>query len=252
MAASRQSAHAALGERSAGRDRVHGVIPDPAAAPEAPLTISQLTDLWQVRDEFTSFMLSYKFGIDELMTKINILKEEFSFRHDYSPIEHVSSRLKSPESLIAKAQRKGLTPSFDAIRENVHDIAGVRVTCSFIADAYKIFDMIANQQDVTVIQVRDYIKEPKPNGYKSLHAIIEVPVFMSDHVRPVKVELQIRTIAMDFWASLEHKIYYKYNRQVPDKLLQELRDAADTANKLDLKMEHLHDWVVALDGDRAV
>jgi putative GTP pyrophosphokinase len=166
-------------------------------------------------------MLSYKFGIDEVMTKINILKEEFSHRHDYSPIEHVSSRLKSSESLITKVKRKGFTPSLDAIRENIHDIAGLRVTCSFIADTYKVFDMIASQQDVTVVQVRDYNKEPKPNGYKSLHAIIEVPIFMSDRVQSVKVELQIRTIAMDFWASLEHKIYYKYNRVVPAILLQD-------------------------------
>ncbi|GAB3615779.1 hypothetical protein GCM10027416_03360 [Okibacterium endophyticum] len=210
---------------------------------------TRVDDIRQLRDDFTSFMLSYKFGIDEVMTKINILKEEFSHRHAYSPIEHVSSRLKSPESLIAKVQRKGCEPTIEAVRENIHDIAGVRVTCSFIEDTYKIFDMIAGQQDVTVVQVRDYIKNPKPNGYKSLHAIIEVPVFMSDHAQQVKIELQIRTIAMDFWASLEHKIYYKYNRVVPATLLDELREAADAANKLDLKMEHLHNWVTALNGD---
>jgi putative GTP pyrophosphokinase len=229
---------------------VHDVISDPAAAPEPPLDISHLSNLWRAREDFASFMMPYKFGIDELMTKINILKEEFSYRHDYSPIEHVSSRLKSPDSLIAKVQRKGFTPSLEAIRENVYDVAGVRVTCSFIADSYKIFDLITSQQDVTVIRVRDYIKGPKPNGYKSQHAILEVPVFMSDEMRPVKVELQVRTIAMDFWASLEHKIYYKYDRRVPATLLEELRDAAETANRLDLKMEHLHDWVLALDSER--
>jgi len=222
-------------------------------ATEHPLAFPGSSDpdrMRELREEFTSFMLAYKFGIDEVMTKINILKEEFSHRHDYSPIEHVSSRLKSPESLIAKVQRKGCPPSLEAIRENIHDIAGVRVTCSFIADTYKIFDMIASQRDVTVIEVRDYIKNPKPNGYKSLHAIIEVPVFLSDHAQQVKVEVQIRTIAMDFWASLEHKIYYKYNRIVPATLVEELREAADAANKLDLKMEHLHNWVVALNGER--
>ena len=205
-------------------------------------------DFRALTDEFTRFMLSYKFGIDEVMTKINILKEEFAHRHDYSPIEHVSSRLKSPESILKKAARKGCELTLDGIRSELHDIAGIRVTCSFISDTYKIFDMIAAQRDVTVLQVRDYITAPKPNGYKSLHLIIEVPVFMSDHVEQVKVEIQIRTIAMDFWASLEHKIYYKFNRDVPERLLEELRAAALAANGLDMKMERLHDEVVALNG----
>lgn len=205
-----------------------------------------LKGLRSLADDFTRFMLSYKFGVDEMMTKINILKEEFSHRHDYSPIEHVSSRLKSPESILAKADRKGAELTMDGIRLAVHDIAGIRVTCSFISDTYKIFDMIAAQQDVTVLHVRDYIKDPKPNGYKSLHMIVEVPVFMSDHVEQVKVEIQLRTIAMDFWASLEHKIYYKYDRDVPQRLLVELRDAALTANRLDIEMERLHDEVLAL------
>ncbi|MET1020388.1 MAG: GTP pyrophosphokinase family protein [Microterricola sp.] len=207
---------------------------------------TELNDFRALTDEFTRFMLSYKFGIDEVMTKINILKEEFAHRHDYSPIEHVSSRLKSPESILKKAVRKGCDLTLDGIRAEVHDIAGIRVTCSFISDTYKIFDMIAAQRDVTVLQVRDYITAPKPNGYKSLHLIIEVPVFMSDHVEQVKVEVQIRTIAMDFWASLEHKIYYKFNRDVPERLLEELRSAALAANGLDMKMERLHDEVVAL------
>ncbi|MFU8947186.1 GTP pyrophosphokinase [Mycetocola zhadangensis] len=207
---------------------------------------ADLTSLRTLTDEFTRFMLSYKFGIDEMMTKITILKEEFNHRHDYSPIEHVSSRLKSPQSILAKAHRKGCELTLDGIRSELHDIAGIRVTCSFISDTYKIFDMIAAQKDVTVLQVRDYIQEPKANGYKSLHMIIEVPVFLSDRVEQVKVEIQIRTIAMDFWASLEHKIYYKYNRDVPERLLDELRDAALTANRLDVKMERLHDEVVAL------
>ena len=207
---------------------------------------SDLTGLRALTDDFTRFMLSYKFGVDEMMTKINILKEEFSHRHDYSPIEHVSSRLKSPESILAKADRKGCELTLDGIRSEIHDIAGIRVTCSFISDTYKIFDMVAAQQDVTLLQVRDYIKQPKENGYKSLHMIVEVPVFMSDHTEQVKVEIQIRTIAMDFWASLEHKIYYKFNRDVPERLLTELRDAALTANRLDVEMERLHDEVVAL------
>lgn len=206
----------------------------------------ELTDLRKLTDEFTRFMLSYKFGIDEVMTKLNILKEEFHHRHDYSPIEHVSSRLKSPESIMEKANRKGCELTLDGIRSELHDIAGIRVTCSFISDTYKVAEMISAQQDVTVLEVRDYIREPKSNGYQSLHMIIEVPVFMSDHVERVKVEVQIRTIAMDFWASLEHKIYYKYHRSVPETLLDELRQAAEAASRLDVKMERLHDEVVAL------
>lgn len=215
--------------------------------PEALQLTPELEELARVRHEFEGLMMRYKFGIDEMMTKLNILKEEFSHRNDYSPIEHVASRLKSPESILAKAVRKGLDPTIEQIAEQVHDIAGVRVTCSFISDAYRIFDMLTAQSDVTVVQVRDYIKAPKSNGYQSLHVLVEVPVFLSDQVHNVKVEVQIRTIAMDFWASLEHKIYYKYDGAVPDGLLVELRDAAATANRLDLTMERLHDDVKALD-----
>jgi putative GTP pyrophosphokinase len=199
-----------------------------------------------VRAEFTRFMMSYKFGIDEVMTKINILREEFNHVHDYNPIEHVNSRLKSPESILDKARRKGLEIDTAVIRERIHDIAGIRITCSFLSDIYKIRDMLARQVDLTLIAERDYVASPKANGYTSLHLIVSVPVFMSDRVEQVPVEIQIRTIAMDFWASLEHKIYYKYNREVPETLLDELKDAADTANRLDLKMQKLHTQVRAL------
>lgn len=190
--------------------------------------------------------MQYKFGIDEVLTKITILQEEFLHLHQHNPIEHVNSRLKSPESIIGKIGRKGIDPSFDSIRRGITDIAGVRITCSFIADAYRVFDLLTQQSDIRVLEVRDYIKNPKPNGYRSLHAIIEIPVFMSDRVVPVTVELQIRTIAMDFWASLEHKIYYKYDGQVPVDLLGSLTETADIAAVLDLRMERLHHEVLAL------
>ncbi|RZU66088.1 putative GTP pyrophosphokinase [Microterricola gilva] len=215
--------------------------------PDALQLPPDLEELSRIRHEFEGLMLRYKFGIDEMMTKLNILKEEFSYRDDYSPIEHVSSRLKSPESILAKAVRKGLEPTVEQIAEHIHDVAGIRVTCSFISDAYRIFDMLTTQADVTVLRVRDYIAQPKKNGYQSLHVLIEVPVFLSQQVHRVKVEVQIRTIAMDFWASLEHKIYYKYDGDVPDSLLGELRDAAATASRLDVTMERLHDDVKALD-----
>ena len=206
-----------------------------------------LAELARVRQEFDVLMLRYKFGIDEMMTKINILKEEFAHLHDYTPIEHVESRLKSPESILKKAVRKGATVSIEGLAEQLHDIAGIRITCSFVSDTYRIFDMLAAQHDVTVLEVRDYIKTPKANGYQSLHMIVEVPVFLSSTTHQVKVEVQIRTIAMDFWASLEHKIYYKYDGDVPQALLDKLRDAAETASKLDVTMEHLHADVKALD-----
>lgn len=200
----------------------------------------------QLRTDLARFMMSYRFGISELMTKINILKDEFTHIHQYSPIEHVTSRLKSPESILRKAQRIDSSLALDDLRKNILDIAGVRITCSFISDTYKVADMLTGQADVTVIDVKNYIANPKPNGYKSLHLIIEIPVFMSDRVQPVCIELQIRTIAMDFWASLEHKIYYKYHREIPSALLDELTDAADVANRLDLKMERLHDEIAKI------
>jgi putative GTP pyrophosphokinase len=212
---------------------------------DAPEALAQ-NDLRQLRDEFTRFMLSYKFGIDEVLTKINILREEFNHGQEYNPIEHVNSRLKSPESILEKATRKNVPLSVEEIRANILDIAGVRITCSFLSDTYRIRDMLTRQGDLTVLVEHDYVASPKPNGYKSLHLIVEVPVFMSDRVQPVSVEIQIRTIAMDFWASLEHKIYYKYEGDVPLALVAELTEAADAANRLDVKMERLHDEVVRL------
>jgi len=196
-------------------------------------------------------MMRYKFGIDEVTTKITILREEFGQLHDYNPIEHVSSRLKSPESIVAKIQRKGIEPDFGSIREAITDIAGIRITCSFVSDTYRVFEMLASQNDIRVVAVKDYIANPKPNGYKSLHAIVEVPVFLSDGVVPVYVEIQIRTIAMDFWASLEHKIFYKYDDEVPDDLLAGLKEAADTASRLDADMERLHEEVRGLGSSSA-
>jgi putative GTP pyrophosphokinase len=209
--------------------------------------LTTLAAMRELKLELTRFMMSYKFANDEMLTKINILKEEFSSIHDYSPIEHVSSRLKSPEGILKKAVRKGYPLELDGIRDNIQDIAGIRITCSFISDTYRIRDLLAGQGDVTVLLEKDYIQKPKANGYQSLHLIVAIPVFMSDRVQPVTVEIQIRTIAMDFWASLEHKIFYKYSGAVPDTLVEDLRQAADAANRLDVKMELLHDQVTTLE-----
>lgn len=200
----------------------------------------------QMKTEMIRFMMMYKFALNELETKVEILNEEFQMLHDYNPIEHTASRLKTPESILQKLHRKGAELSFQAIREHVKDIAGMRITCSFISDIYRIKDMLANQRDLTILEVKDYIHQPKPNGYRSMHMLVEVPVFMSDREENVCVEVQIRTIAMDFWASLEHKIYYKFNQSVPSQLLQELKTAADVASALDQKMEQLHHEVLAI------
>ncbi|MBT2758523.1 GTP pyrophosphokinase family protein [Mesobacillus foraminis] len=202
-----------------------------------------LNDLKSIKKELTRFMMAYKFAVDEMNTKINILKEEFQYIHDYNPIEHVKSRLKSPESIAKKVSRKNMELNLNSIKENLRDIAGIRITCSFISDIYKVSEMLQSQKDVTVVECRDYIKNPKPNGYRSLHLIVEIPIFMSDREERIPVEIQIRTIAMDFWASLEHKIFYKYNKDVPLSLLQELKDAATSATELDLKMERLNNEI---------
>ncbi|SDP24356.1 putative GTP pyrophosphokinase [Microbacterium testaceum StLB037] len=214
---------------------------DPMSDPldEQQITVSSAA-LRAMRDEFQRFLMEYRFGLAEVETKISILREEFQEMHAYNPIEHVSSRVKSPDSLVDKVRRKGIETDFDSIRASITDIAGIRVTCSFIDDAYRLSKLLTRQDDITVRDVKDYIAHPKPNGYKSLHVIVEVPVFLSTGRVDVPVEVQFRTIAMDFWASLEHKIYYKYDRLVPDDLLAELKNAADTAAELDTRMERLH------------
>ncbi len=226
---------------------------DSAAASEDPDTAGLVLDddklrqLHGLREEFTRFMLQYKFAIDEVLTKVNILRDEFTHLHHENPIEHVKSRLKTPESVLDKVERKGCDPTFESISAEITDIAGIRITCSFLSDIYRVVDALTSQDDLTIISVKDYIKNPKPNGYRSLHLIVSVPVFLSSGTVPVTVELQIRTIAMDFWASLEHKIYYKYGREVPGQITEQLMQSAQVAMQLDTTMENLHRQVRSLD-----
>jgi len=201
----------------------------------------QAEEFREAHQRLSRFRMPYKFAIDEVTTKIAILREEFEETYDHSPIEHVRSRLKSPDSLFAKAAKRGADASPESIAATVLDIAGVRVVCPFVSDVYWIKDMLTRQADVTVLEVEDYIASPKPNGYRSLHLTIEIPVFLSDRTEQVPVELQLRTIAMDFWASVEHAIYYKYDATVPPTLLDELADAARTAADLDSRMARLRD-----------
>ena len=192
------------------------------------------------RKDVTKMLLGYKFALEEMNTKISILLEEFRIIHEYNPIEHVSTRIKSPKSIMRKIEHLNLAWAIPEIEDKIRDIAGVRIVCSFEEDIYRVAELIMNQRDLQVIEIKDYIKNPKRNGYRSLHLIIKVPVFLTDSVRDVFVEIQIRTIAMDFWASLEHKIYYKYNREVPAEIKNGLKEAAEKVAALDYQMALLN------------
>ena len=218
-------------------------VPKPSATGVEPpdLPDREMFDFIRgMRDDFNRMQMVHQFAVDEVLTKVSILRREFLQMHRYNPIEHVGARVKSPTNILDKALRRGVELTPEAISVEITDIAGARITCSFIADTYRILETLTSQSDVRVITIKDYIANPKPNGYKSLHAIIEIPVFLSTGPVPVIVEVQIRTIAMDFWASLEHKIYYKYDGAVPAHLSSSLAEAAEVAAQLDRRMEHLH------------
>lgn len=206
-------------------------------------TFNMQQETKNLKTDLTRFMMSYKFGLDEIVTKMNILKEEFHLIHEYNPIEHVNSRIKTPESILKKVKKLQLPFDLNTIKNEIRDIAGIRITCSFVSDIYRIQEMITSQPDIEVVAVKDYIKNPKASGYQSLHLILKVPIFLSDRTEKVFVEMQIRTIAMDFWASLEHKIYYKYNKEIPKELSNQLIEAAHTASLLDHKMESLNNEI---------
>lgn len=197
----------------------------------------------EFRDQVAKLRELYEFGIAEVLTKVGILRREFERNHDYTPIEHVRQRVKSVDAILEKVERTGCDRSVEEVRKNIQDIAGIRITAPFVSDLYWVADMLARQPDLTVHQVKDYVAEPKPNGYRSLHLILEVPVFLSDHTEHVTVELQVRTMAMDFWASVEHKLNYKYDRDMPAHLAAELTDAAALAADLDERMGRLRDEV---------
>ncbi|MGA8209453.1 MAG: GTP pyrophosphokinase family protein [Nocardioidaceae bacterium] len=200
-----------------------------------------MRDFFAISKEVDGLLMLYQFGLEEMLTKIHILKQELARRDPTDcPIEHVTHRLKRPESIAEKAERLGCAPGFDEVREKVWDIAGIRVVCSFVSDAYTVLEMLERQPDVSVVQVKDYIAAPKPSGYKSLHLIVDIPVFLSTRTESVRVEVQIRTVGMDFWASLEHKIHYKYHRDVPVELRSELVRVAAATDRLDQQMETLH------------
>lgn len=188
---------------------------------------------------FKTLMGYYSCAMMEIETKFNVLNKEFSIAYDKNPISSITTRLKKPESIIEKMARKKLPFSVENMEKNINDIAGVRVICNFPEDVYELRDALLKQDDVTLIQEKDYIKNPKENGYRSLHLIVEVPIFLKNEKRYMKVEIQIRTIAMDFWASLEHQLRYKKNVKETSDISKELLECAKISSELDYKMEKI-------------
>lgn len=190
-----------------------------------------------------SLMLLHSAALKEMNTKLEILNDEFIHMHHYNPIEHIKSRIKTPESIVKKLKKDGHEATIENMSTYINDIAGVRIICSFTSDIPVLAKMIAGQSDIEVISVKDYFKTPKENGYKSYHMVVSVPVFLSDRQTRTKVEIQIRTIAMDFWASLEHKLYYKFEGTAPSYIYDELKECAQMVSELDDRMLALNNAI---------
>lgn len=190
--------------------------------------------------------MRYNAAIREVRTKFEVLNDEFSFRNSRNPIESITSRIKKPVSIAEKLRRMGCPLTLESVSENLNDIAGIRVICSFIDDIYMVAELLARQDDITVVRVKDYIQKPKPNGYRSYHMIVEVPVFFSDGKRPMRVEIQLRTVAMDFWASLEHQMKYKQDSADRPEIAAELKSCAETIAATDARMLGIRRRIEAL------
>ena len=195
-------------------------------------------------DSWKEVTLVYSAALRQMETKMQILNDEFQHVHQYNPIEHIKARIKTPESIVKKLKRYGQESTIDNMVKYINDIAGIRIICSFTSDIYRIADMIRDQKDIQVIAVKDYITYPKASGYKSYHMIVSIPVYLSDRTVDTKVEIQIRTMAMDFWASLEHKIYYKFEGNAPDYISRDLRECSGIVSMLDAKMLQLNEAIL--------
>lgn len=194
-------------------------------------------------DNWKEVILIYSSALKQISTKLEILNDEFQHVHRYNPIEHIKSRIKTSESIVKKLKKNGYESTIENMVKYVNDIAGIRVICSFTSDIYEIADMISNQSDIKIISVKDYIVAPKASGYKSYHMLVTVPVYLSDRIVDTKVEIQIRTVAMDFWASLEHKIHYKFEGNAPEYIKEELVECAKMVSNLDDRMRSLNEEV---------
>jgi putative GTP pyrophosphokinase len=198
-------------------------------------------------------MTYYRCALMEVETKFKVLDEEFSLSHDRNPIEHIKTRVKTPDSIRRKMRKLQIPLSVESIEQNLHDVAGIRVICQFVDDIYALADCLLAQDDVALVDKKDYIANPKESGYRSLHLIIEVPIFLHNEKRQMKVEVQLRTIAMDFWASLEHRLAYKkdMNDERASNISSELKNCAETSVWLDLKMKDIRDNIERMEKDES-
>lgn len=218
---------------------------------EEQILLPAVNELQTVDAQYRQIMFFYESGIEQITAKLQILNNEFKFCNDRNPIENIKSRVKSLESIVAKMQKKGLPLTVNCMMKSLHDIAGIRVICPFISDVYHVANMLINQKDVEVVRVKDYIKNPKENGYRSLHMIVLVDVYFSDHKSQVPVELQFRTIAMNFWASLEHQLRYKKNRDFTEDMQKELKECSEIISEADTRMQKLANQIPSfVDGDK--
>ena len=190
--------------------------------------------------QYRELMQLYDAAVREVRTKVEILDAEFRVRYSRNPIHHIDTRLKSPASIAEKLSRKGLPQTLESIEQNLTDIAGVRIVCNYLEDIYHIANLLIRQQDVELVRRRDYIQNPKESGYRSLHLVVRIPVFLSDHTELVPVEIQIRTIAMDFWASLEHQLRYKSDQETTQNLRRRLQKCAEQSARLDQEMQRIY------------
>lgn len=197
----------------------------------------------KIQIQFEKTMLLYQAAMEVVLTRINILNREFKIVNAYSPIEHISSRIKSPKSIYKKMQKNNIPFTIESIMTNIEDIAGIRIVCKFTSDIFALVDLFEKQQDLKILTHKDYIHHQKPSGYQSYHLIVSVPIHLTEGCINTKVEIQIRTIAMDFWASIEHKIRYKYEKEIPEHIQRDLRECADIVRFLDQKMLSLNNEV---------
>ncbi|MBR0484990.1 MAG: GTP pyrophosphokinase family protein [Oscillospiraceae bacterium] len=211
------------------------------------ITPAQQEQLVHVFHEFIELEHLYTSAAELVKTQLNIYDSEFSVKFQRNPIHSIESRIKSPQSIVGKLQKKGLELSAKSAQKNLMDIAGVRVICYYIDDIYAISELLAMQREYKIVKVKDYIKKPKPSGYRSLHVILMVPVYLATQKKEVPVEIQIRTIAMDFWASLEHQLHYKTKSIVSEALKKELQDCAEIIAETDLRMQDIYDQINDLD-----
>lgn len=202
-------------------------------------TLSNPEDVYKIAIQFQQIMMIYESATKQLETKLDILNKENKVTGRRNPIETVKTRIKSPQSIAGKLEKKHLPFNFESMTKNLNDIAGIRVICPYISDIYKVRDILLKQPDINLIEEKDYIKAPKESGYRSLHLVVEVPVYLSETTHKVKVEIQLRTIAMDFWASLEHELHYKTSTKVPESVRRELFRVAETIAITDREMEEI-------------